>query len=169
MPGTEYSPGGERGGITIARADGTGLRKVTSLETSGYELSEIHGIDFPDDHPPLSPDGMHIVFASNRADPDNDEDHDIFVMRPNGTEIAPLYAAPGLDVEPTSSPDGTKIAFRYREDGGTRRATTPPYRRQHAAARKIPAAPGARHVGSCSPEGGGDSQDVGTIARLTSR
>lgn len=68
--GVDLNPvdGGERGGITIARADGTGLRKVTNFETRGYELSKIHGINFPDDHPSFSPDGMRIVFASNRAD-----------------------------------------------------------------------------------------------------
>lgn len=143
---------------------------MTTLEARGYELSEIHGIDFPDDHPSLSPDGMRTVFASNRADPDNDANRDIFVMRPNGTEIAPLYAAPGPDVEPTYSPDGTKIAFRYREDGGTRRrATTPPYRRsarRRARSRRLqahgPSDPAAGRMG-------GDSQDVGTIARLTIR
>lgn len=142
---------------------------MTTFEARGYELSEIHGIDFPDDHPPLSPDGMHIVFASNRADPDDDANHEIFVMRPNGTEIAPLDAAPGLDVEPTYSPGGTRIAFRDREDGGTRRATTPPYRRsarRRARSRRLQA------HGTSDPAAGrvgGDSQDVGTIARLTIR
>jgi dipeptidyl aminopeptidase/acylaminoacyl peptidase len=111
--GVDLNPvdGGERGGITIARADGTGLRKVTNFETRGYELSKIHGINFPDDHPSFSPDGTRIVFASNRADTSNGANRDIFVMRPNGTEIAPLFVAPGLDTEPTYSPDGTKIAF----------------------------------------------------------
>jgi hypothetical protein len=105
--------GGERGGITVVRPDGTGMRKITNFTTRGFSFNRVHGLTLPDDHPALSPDGTRIAFASNRAG-----DHDIFTMRPDGSAITRISAAPGLDTQPQFSPDGGRIAFATERFGG---------------------------------------------------
>jgi WD40-like Beta Propeller Repeat len=105
--------GGERGGIAIVRPDGTGLRKITNFTTTGLTFNRVHGLNMPDDHPALAPDGRRIAFASKRLG-----DHDIFTMRPDGTDVRRISAAPGLDTQPQFSPDGTRIAFATERFGG---------------------------------------------------
>jgi len=107
----------ERGGIFVARPDGTGVRQLTSFQTLNFRYQP-DIFNLPDDHPTVSPDGRFILFSSNRADdggvfaglgdPDNFE---VFIMRVNGTGISRLTFNPGFDGEAVFSPDGTKIAF----------------------------------------------------------
>jgi Tol biopolymer transport system component len=47
-----------------------------------------------------------IVFASNR-----DGDYDIYSMDPDGSNVVQLTDAPGIDINPAISPDGTRIAY----------------------------------------------------------
>ena len=114
--GLDINPfdGGERGGITVARADGTDLRKITNFTTRAFNFSRVHGLNLSDDHPAFSPDGTRIVFTSERTG----NDFDIHTMRPDGTDVQRLAAAPGIDTEPQFSPDGTLIAFATQRFAG---------------------------------------------------
>jgi hypothetical protein len=114
--GLDINPfdGGERGGITIVRADGTGLRKITNFTTRAFNFSRVHGLNLSDDHPAFSPDGTRIVFTSERTG----NDFDIHTMRPDGSDVRRVAAAPGLDTEPQFSPDGTQIAFATQRFAG---------------------------------------------------
>jgi TolB protein len=102
------------GNIFAADADGRNIRQLTS---SGH-----------DRHPALSPDGMWVVFQSDRTIPDDDMlgfDH-VYLMRADGTDLRCLTG--GLTARgesPSFSPDGEKILFvalrfpKEDEDGMT--------------------------------------------------
>ena len=47
-----------------------------------------------------------IAFASDR-----DGDYDIYAMDPDGSNVVQLTNAPGPDINPAISPDGTRIAY----------------------------------------------------------
>ena len=78
-----------------------------------------------------SPDGRHVVFASNRhafaegsgADPQrlaDDPAHfiDLYVMDTDGRNVRRLTETPGYDGGPFFSPDGTRIVWRrFSQDG----------------------------------------------------
>jgi hypothetical protein len=102
--GLDINPfdGGERGGITIARADGTDLRKITNFTTRAFNFSRVHGLNLSDDHPAFSPDGTRIVFTSERTG----NDFDIHTMRPDGTDVRRLAAHPASTPSPSSRPTG---------------------------------------------------------------
>jgi Tol biopolymer transport system component len=100
-------------GIFAIRPDGTGLRQLTQSATANLDWEE-HGLNLPDDHPALSPDGRQIVFTSNRADPNN---WDLYIMNVNGSNVRRLTFSPGLDIEPVFSHDGTKIAWTSARAG----------------------------------------------------
>jgi dipeptidyl aminopeptidase/acylaminoacyl peptidase len=98
---------GARGGIWIARLDGSARRQLTTFTNHNRDF-EPHGLNFPDDHPSFSPDNRRVVFTSNRA---GGSDWDIYRMNVNGSGVVRVNAAAGLDTEPVFSPDGSKIAF----------------------------------------------------------
>jgi TolB protein len=60
-----------------------------------------------DSQPDWSPDGTRIAFA-RRID---DQDTQIFVMRPDGTDVRQLTHEVGWHGYPSWSPDGTMIAY----------------------------------------------------------
>jgi dipeptidyl aminopeptidase/acylaminoacyl peptidase len=84
--------------ISVARADGSGVRKLTS------------GLD-RQVSPTWSPDGDRIAFASDRGG-----SFDIWSIAPDGTGTQRLTEDPEDETLPQWSPDGALIAF-IRETG----------------------------------------------------
>jgi tetratricopeptide (TPR) repeat protein len=62
--------------------------------------------------PHYSPDGEHVIFASNR-----DGNFEIYVMNADGTEPSRLTNNSTEDLTPVWSPDSSKIAFVSKRDG----------------------------------------------------
>lgn len=79
------------------RADGTHVTRLTTTE---------EGVD--DNAPEYSPDGSRIVFSSTR----NGHQHDLFTMRPDGSDVRRLGGDPMLDdVFPHWTSDGATVLF----------------------------------------------------------
>jgi Tol biopolymer transport system component len=83
--------------VWTANADGSNARQVTMLHSATFA-------------PYFTPDGDHIVFASNFGSP-NGRTFDIFMVRTNGTELEQVTRSKGFDSFPMFSPDGKYIAF----------------------------------------------------------
>jgi Tol biopolymer transport system component len=81
------------GEIHTIRADGTGLRRLTSNRFGDYA-------------PAWAPDGRRIAFSSDRHG--NEE---IYVMDADGRNVKRLTRHPANDLSPVWSPDGRRIAF----------------------------------------------------------
>jgi Tol biopolymer transport system component len=86
--------------ICVMRADGTGLRRLTSRP--GDDL-----------FPAWSPDGERIAFVA-----DGDGGRDVWVMRSIGGEARALAPYDAPDGDPSWSPDGERIAFESNREGG---------------------------------------------------
>jgi Tol biopolymer transport system component len=82
--------------IFVANSDGSGRTNISN--NSAY-----------DSEPDWSPDGKHIVFASDRSG-----QLQIYKMRVDGTEVTRLTNNSEFDWAPSWSPDGSKIAFAGR-------------------------------------------------------
>jgi Tol biopolymer transport system component len=99
-----WSPDGKRVVFRTADKAGKGLR-IAEIETGEIQvLTEgVHTDNFPD----WSPKGDWISFTSNRED----NDYEIYIIRPNGADLKRLTRLPGNDGHSTWSPDGEWIAF----------------------------------------------------------
>lgn len=87
--------------IWVMDADGQNQRNVTDMES----------IDVA---PSFSPDGEHILFASDKIKDDNFE---LFLSDLEGKKLTQITNNPGLDTNPCFSPDGKKIAFVSNRSG----------------------------------------------------
>ena len=100
-----WSPDGAR----IAYVRG---RQIWIMDADGSEAHSVHqggDIGFPS----WSPDGSEIAFVSI-----NDTNADIYVMKPDGSDVRRLTDDPSHEDRPAWSPDGRSIAFT--SEGGTR-------------------------------------------------
>jgi len=103
---------------------------VTNLTNNNVDLvaPEEGGDPVPaainDLHPTVSSDGTRVAFTSNRLDPDDGStDPDIYVMNIDGTNVVQVTsdkagaggAMGAAQYEPTWSPDGNQLAYRYND------------------------------------------------------
>lgn len=107
-----WSPDGERltfyassatrglGQICTVKVDGSDLRVVVS-EPPGWHVE-----------PAWSPDGEWIAYRSIR-----DDNHEIYIVQPDGTSDTRLTNSPAMDIEPAWSPDGEWIVFSSSRTG----------------------------------------------------
>lgn len=96
------------------------LNHLHVYDIESRELRRLTSGNFNDGDGNWSPNGKHIVFASNRqAVPDSDYRADIFVIDVDANEPAPrrLTDDSRTKSSPTFSPDGKTIAFLSAEDG----------------------------------------------------
>jgi dipeptidyl aminopeptidase/acylaminoacyl peptidase len=83
-----------------------------NLDGSGQTNLTNHPVD--DDYPAWSPDGTRIAFTSFRGvspPPFPPSNYDIFVMNADGSSLTNLTNNRNWDLQPSWSPDGTRIAF----------------------------------------------------------
>lgn len=110
-----WSPDGKK--IALISNDGVGLenkRGVPGGHLNIYVMNAnaSNGVEVVSNHPKYngqpawSPDGKKIAFVSDR-----DNDLEIYLMNPDGSQQTNLTRNPGFDQSITWSPDGRKIAF----------------------------------------------------------
>lgn len=83
------------------------------LDVDSKKLDTLTRGNFNEHSPAWSPDGRYLAFVSNHtADPDRNENSDIFVMEARaGAEARQLTTWNGSDHSPQWSPDGSRIAY----------------------------------------------------------
>lgn len=67
-----------------------------------------------DNFPFFSPAGDRILFTRQKR---NDQDFDIFTMKPDGSDVRQLTSTPGTDGHATWTPDGKRIFFMSTRTG----------------------------------------------------
>jgi TolB protein len=101
------NPGGESD-IFLMRADGTDRRQLTD-----------HPGD--DSHPHWFPDGERLAFNSARTTPDPAAEwsrqwHEVFSMRPDGSDLRQHTTCRSVCTYPVPSPEGDRIVYRKITD-----------------------------------------------------
>ena len=96
---------------------GAALYKAAVQREDDIELGPRIRLTFnldDDRNPEFSPDGRKIAYQSDRFDPDQNDDNDIFdifMMNSDGTNVTRLTNASSSDFDPSWSPDGRRIAY----------------------------------------------------------
>jgi Tol biopolymer transport system component len=92
--------------VFVMRSDGSELRQITSSAATDFR-------------PSWSPDGEWIAFSSTRASEAamRTYNYDIYLMRPDGSDVRRLTHHELLALRPSWSPTGNEIA--YQVGGGT--------------------------------------------------
>lgn len=82
-------------------------REIYSVNVDGSDVKNLTNSPGVDENPDVSPDGKHIVWASDR----NEGRLYLYVMNIDGKNVRRLTTGPGGDNSPRWSRDGKKVAF----------------------------------------------------------
>ena len=92
--------------IMLMDADGSNKRQVTHLNKASFA-------------PYFFPDGKHIIFSSNVADPKG-RDFDLYMIKVDGTGMERITYNDTFDGFPMFSPDGKKLVFASNRNAKVR-------------------------------------------------
>ncbi len=95
--------------IYVANADGSDAKQITKLGGSTFA-------------PYFTPDGGHVLFASNYKTPGS-RNFDLYMVRTNGTELEQVTHSGTFDSFPMFSPDGKYLAFSSNRNARKARET----------------------------------------------
>jgi TolB protein len=112
---SSWAPDGRR--IAFKRSDEVFVRDVTT-DAAPVRLTAKTVRTENNTQPGWSPDGASIVFRTNRADPTQNVG-DIWIMNADGSDERPLVVQEGDQRYPALSPDGTRLVYTSRSEGGT--------------------------------------------------
>ena len=89
-----------------------GNAEIWVMDVDGGNRTRLTNNTAYDDYPSWSPDGVQIVFVSDR-----DGNREIYKMRADGKFQAPLTDSIEPDTFPAWSPDGSEIVFQSGRSG----------------------------------------------------
>lgn len=93
--------------------------EIYSMKADGTEKHNITVSSWSEIWPSISPDGTTIAFVANIRSYDDTaaSNIDIFLANSNdGTNIRRVTSSPSVDTNPSWSPDGSRILFKYAKD-----------------------------------------------------
>jgi len=106
-----WSPDGERIAFGSLR---NGNFDVFIMRSDGSELQQVTSHPAVDFRPAWSPDGEWLAFSSSRADSTSMRtfNYDIYVMRPDGSDVRRITYHPLLALRPSWSPEGNELVYQ---------------------------------------------------------
>ena len=106
---------GRNGRITFMRTDANGFAQVWVADSDLSHARQLTNYQATSGWSAWSPDGSRILFDSDVADPDHQNDpfiDDVYTMKPDGTDVVKLTNSVGYAGGSAAySPDGRLIAF----------------------------------------------------------
>lgn len=121
VPGTAHAASPGKDGLIVFTSAPDGNTEIYSMGPDGSAQTNLTNDPARDESPAVSPDGTRIAFASGRSEGVIGGHMNIWVMNIDGGGLSLLTPGAVSDegeagIDPTWSPDGTKIAYSFAGD-----------------------------------------------------